>query len=114
MLFEIQDLFPERGGPRYAYRLKIEPPDSPDFHLKLPSDALTVLRNGQAKFKVTAERLNGMNGDITLQVKGLPEDVHVSTTTISSDKKEAELTFNATEKAKIHTATQTQKLLLLK
>ena len=101
---EIQDLFPERGGPRYAYRLKIEPPDSPDFHLKLPSDALTVLRNGQAKFKVTAERLNGMNGDITLQVKGLPEDVHVSTTTISSDKKEAELTFNATEKAKIHTA----------
>ena len=101
---EIQDLFPERGGPRYAYRLKIEPPDSPDFHLKLPSDSLTVLRNGQAKFKVTAERLNGMNGDITLQVKGLPEDVHVSTTTISSDKKEAELTFNATEKAKIHTA----------
>ena len=101
---EIQDLFPDRGGPRYAYRLKIEPPDSPDFRLTLPSDALTVLRNEQTKFKVAVERLNGMKGDISLQVKGLPEDVHVNTATISSDKKEAELTFNATKKAKIHTS----------
>ncbi|GIS61751.1 MAG: hypothetical protein CM1200mP2_39760 [Planctomycetaceae bacterium] len=54
---------PGRGGERFAYRLEISPSVTagPGFQLKLPGDAISVARNGEAKFKIHVERTGGFN-----------------------------------------------------
>lgn len=98
---QVEDCFGNRGGPDFAYRLKIEPPPSPDFRLKLPSDAVTVARGTETKFKVAVERLNGFKGEVTLVATDLPDGVTVAATKIAANKKDAEIVFVATESAKI-------------
>ena len=94
----------QRGGAEYAYRLRISEPPTPDFHVRLPGDALTLYRGGEAKLKVTVERRFGLAGEIALKVNGLPDDVTVTSTTIPANKKDVELVFKAAEKAKIRIA----------
>jgi hypothetical protein len=101
---EIADRFAKRGGPRFAYRLVVRPPPTPDFRLSLPSDALTVLRGGEAKLKVTAKREGGFAEAIKLNVAGLPDGVTVEAVEIAKGKGEAQLAFKAEDKATIQTA----------
>ena len=61
----VADRFHTRGGPEFAYRLRLAPP-VPGFRLQLAADVLTLPRGGQAKLKVTAERLGGFNDPIAL------------------------------------------------
>src|SRR5207253_2100510 len=72
---KIQDRFSTRGGPNFAYRLRVDRPQSPDFRIGLVTDMVTLPREdpaaapkapkkGQARLKVTAERLAGFKEPI--------------------------------------------------
>jgi len=105
----VQDRFPSRGGPEFAYRLRIAKAPGPDFRLSLAPDpraaaapdAITVPRGGQAKLKINAERMGGFKDAIALTVDGLPKGVTVAAATIAPGQALSELTFKADADAKI-------------
>jgi hypothetical protein len=66
----------DRGGPGYTYRFCITPA-TPDFSLSFTPDRLVVGRGGRIPLTVTARRLNGFEGEIAVEVAGLPEGVSV-------------------------------------
>lgn len=107
---QIQDRFRSRGGPEFAYRLKIAAPPPPDFRLTLASldarqagsgDAVTVLRKGTARLRLNVERIGGHKEPIALEVRGLPQGVTVTPATIQPNQPSVDLTFKADESATI-------------
>ena len=96
----VADRFRARGGPEFAYRLRLAPP-SPGFRLQLAADVLTLPRAGQAKLKVTAERLGGFNDPIALTIDGLPGGVKAANTTIAAGQNAVELALSADATAAI-------------
>lgn len=60
----------QRGGSRYVYRLSAVQV-KPDFRLTVPA-AGYVVENMPVEIPVTVERLNGFNGEIAIEVMGLP------------------------------------------
>ncbi len=118
---QISERFATRGGPDFAYRLRVAPVSAPDFRLSLASDTVTVLRetaDGEAapgkpkrggkqqpgKLKVNATAIGGFKGDIELSVEGLPANVTVSGTKIASGRPTTDLSFAAEHLAKIRVA----------
>ena len=67
-----------RTGDRFAYRLTIRPPQ-PDFKVTLAETNVTVGAGGGQKLTFKANRIDGFDGDIKVQVEGLPAGFHVST-----------------------------------
>lgn len=106
---QIQDRFRSRGGPEFAYRLRIAPPPAADFRLTFAAavrqasqgDAVTLPRKGNAKLKLNVERLGGFKEPITLDVRGLPANVSVTPNVIQPNQASIDLTFKAEETAKI-------------
>lgn len=98
---EIRDQLPSRGGDRFAYRIEVTEPATSDFALVLPQDSLNVDRGGETKLKLNIER-SGYTGEIELTVDGLPAGVTVEGTKVASNKPNVQLTFKATETAKVH------------
>jgi hypothetical protein len=96
----VQDRLRSRGGPAFAYRLRIAPP-VPDFSLQLVADAVTVPRGGQAKLKVLAERRGGFKDAITLTMTGLPDGVSVPSVTVTPGQNAADLSLKADAGARI-------------
>ncbi len=91
----VADRFPSRGGPAFAYRLRLAPAAT-GFRLQLAADVLTLSRGGQAKLKVTAERLGGFNDAIPLTIDGLPPGVKVAgNPAIPSGQNAVEIAFTA-------------------
>lgn len=74
-----------------------------DFRLTLASDAITVERGGQAKFKVAVERLGGFEGPIRLEFDGLPQGVTVKGAEIAARRPQADLILAADAAARIQT-----------
>lgn len=70
----VKDKFRSRGGPSFAYRLKVRVPQ-PGFELEVAVPSYAVVRGGQVPVKVAATRFGGYNGPITLRFEGLPEGV---------------------------------------
>ncbi len=109
---KVQDRFASRGGPAFAYRLRIAPPPSPDFRLTLAvdpranaePDAVTVPRKGQAKLKINCERLGGFKEPVVISAEGLPAGVGLSPATIGTGQTSIELNFKADADAKITAA----------
>lgn len=109
----MQDRFRSRGGPSFAYRLRVDKASSPDFRLWLQTDAVTVNRvsaplpkgdrprGDQGKLKILVDRLGGFKESITLAVDGLPAGVTVAGTTIGAGQNAIDLTFKADENAAI-------------
>ena len=112
----VTERFASRGGPDFAYRLRVRPVPAPDFQLTLTSDVLRVLREtadgpvtetkkrtkqkpGQAK--VNALRTGGFTGEIELTVEGLPANVAATATKIAANKPFADVSFTAELEAKI-------------
>jgi hypothetical protein len=100
----VQDRFRSRGGPRFAYRLRIAPPPAPDFRLRLMGDAVSLLRGGQGKFVVQAERLGGFTGPISLTLDGLPQGVTVKSALIPARQNAGAVLLVADAKAPIQAA----------
>lgn len=71
----VQDRFRSRGGPAFAYRLRLSTTAEPDFRLRLATSAVTVLRGGKAQLQVFVDRLGNFSDPIKLTVDGLPQDV---------------------------------------
>lgn len=100
----VEERFASRGGPQFAYRLRVGRPPEPDFRLTLAVDALTLNRGGEAKLQVNAERLGGFNDAISLALDGLPSGVTVSDPTIPAGAGNAQLSLKADAAAPIRAA----------
>jgi len=100
---QISERVSSRGGPRFAYRLRIEAA-RPGFRLRLPANAVNLERGQETRLKMTAERLGGFKGPIELQVEGLPPKVTVTGNTIPENKLETQLVLKAEPTARIDIA----------
>lgn len=97
----VQDRLASRGGPEFAYRLRVTRPEPPGFGLRLPADAVTVDRSGEAKLKIDVQRTGGFQDQIELVVESLPAGLTVAGTSVGKGKSSAELVFKAAESAKV-------------
>lgn len=70
----VRDRFRTRGGPSFAYRLRVNRP-LPGFDLQFAAASLTIPRGQQVPLKLTAARHGNLNGPIHLKVEGLPAGV---------------------------------------
>jgi hypothetical protein len=100
----VRDRFRTRGGPTFAYRLRIAPPPAPDFRLRLASPVLTVPRGGQARLAVSLERIGGFAGAVALAVQGLPGGIKAASTTIPAGQVAADIVFTADAAAPVASA----------
>jgi len=100
----VRDRFRSRGGPEYAYRLRVAPPGPPDFRLWLSPDAVTLPRKGQARLKISVERLGGFSAAIALAIDGLPPGVTISGSSIGPRQSAIDLQFKADVTAPIKIA----------
>ncbi len=101
-LVRVAEHFPARGGAAFAYRLRIAPPATVrDFRLRLGSDVVSINRGTNAKFKVSAERIAGLNDPIALEVEGLPPGVSASNTTIAQGQSETGIILSTAKSATI-------------
>jgi hypothetical protein len=66
------------GGPRFLYRLTIRPPH-PDFNVRVTDANPTVSAGSGKRFKLQADRFDEFDGDIHLDITGLPPGFAVST-----------------------------------
>lgn len=72
-LISVADLY-GHGGPRYAYRLDIEPAEG-DFGLTVAANAFVSAEGKKLEIPVTVDRRDGFAGEIEIAVVGLPEHV---------------------------------------
>jgi len=66
------------SGERFAYRLILREP-RPDFKVTLNATNFTVNPGSGREFSVAADRLDGFDGDIQVEIAGLPPGFSVST-----------------------------------
>ena len=83
------------SGERFVYRLIVREP-KPDFKVTLNGADPTVNAGSGREFSVSAERMDGFDGDIKVEVSGLPSGLSVSTPlVIQAGHTEAKGTINA-------------------
>ncbi len=77
-------------GDRYAYRLVVRPPQ-PSFAVKLHGATPTVEAGSGKKFSFSVDRIDGFDGEIQIDIAGLPDGFRASTpVTIQAGHREAE------------------------
>jgi hypothetical protein len=79
-----------KGGPEYAYRLRISPP-RPDFALRLAPSSLMVRGGTSTTVTAYALRHDGFTGDIALKLVGAPAGFALSASQIPTGKDSVEL-----------------------
>jgi WD40 repeat protein len=83
------------GGDRFNYRLSIRPPQ-PDFVVTLRNPKPTVAAGGGTSLNFFADRVDGFDDDILIEVGGLPPGFSVSSPiTIQAGHATAEAVLNA-------------------
>jgi len=93
-----------RQGPGYTYQLSIRVPTG-DFKLTFTPDRLAVGPGGRIPLTVTAERLFGFDGEIGIEVNGLPQGVSViGPSRIRSGDKDENLILTAAPGSAIQTS----------
>ncbi|MBT4865753.1 MAG: hypothetical protein HON53_11660, partial [Planctomycetaceae bacterium] len=105
-IVRIEDRLPTRGGPTFAYRLKISQPKvaPAGFRLKLPADVAVVERGKEFKLKIDVQRLGGFKDEIALVIENLPTGVALSgPAKIDKGKNTVQLLLKAEEQAKVAT-----------
>ncbi len=70
-----------QGGRDYAYRLTVRPP-RPSFNVSFSPTAPMVAKGNAAAISVTAERIDGYDGDIDLRLENLPAGFQAPATSI--------------------------------
>jgi Bacterial pre-peptidase C-terminal domain len=98
---QVADRFRTRGGPAFAYRLRLAPPPMPDFRLHLGADTVTIPRGGKAPLKIQVERLNWFAGPINLTFDGLPAGVKAAVAVIPAGQHSVDVPFSAEAAAAI-------------
>ena len=87
-----------KGGEEYSYRLKIAPP-RPDFVLRITPDNPRLAQGDTAAIAVTAVRRDEFDGEIRLDVEGLPSGFITSEALIAAGQNEGRLTITAPPEA---------------
>jgi hypothetical protein len=72
----VRDIY-RHGGPRYAFRLNVEP-IAADYGLAVASDSFVVVAGKTVEIPVTIDRREGFAEEIEIQASGLPEGVTVA------------------------------------
>lgn len=101
----VEDRLASRGGPQFAYRLRIATKAEPDFRITIPADSLTVERMKPGNLKLNVERIGGFAEEIDLEIAGLPEGVTAANTKIGKGQPTGQITLTPGEKTKIQTVT---------
>lgn len=97
----IADRLPDRGGARFAYRLRIAGVSHPDWRLTIPGDALTLERGKPSTLKVSVERGPGVVEEVALQFEGLPPGITVTPRAIPAGQNDVALSFQAAASQKV-------------
>lgn len=92
---EIRNLWMTTGED-FPYQLRIAPP-KPRAELQLGTDHPYVFAGETAKLKVSAVRVDGLDGDIPLSLAGLPAGVTAKPAVIAAGANEAEIEIDARE-----------------
>jgi hypothetical protein len=100
---QVRDRFASRGGPTFAYRLRITRPTA-DFVLSLPGDALAAPIGGEQKLPVTIERQGGFNAPLKLAVMGLPANVTCAELEVPANQNKGELVVKVPKDSPVQTA----------
>ena len=91
---EIRNLWATTGE-NFPYQISIRPPQ-PHADLLFDTENPYVVAGQKGKLKISASRVDGLEGDIPLEVKGLPEGVTAKATVILSGAAEVEIELDAT------------------
>lgn len=83
-----------KGGPDYAYRLRISPPLY-DFELRVVPSSINLRAGGTTALTVYALRKDGFNGDILLRLKNAPEGFKLSGGCIPAGQDHVPVTLTA-------------------
>lgn len=100
----VSDRLPDRGGPRFAYRVRMLNATQPEFELSLVNDSIIIERGKPTSIRVTVDRGPGTKEEIALQIEGLPEGVTVTPLQIKQDQKDVSLSFVASDTTKVQAA----------
>lgn len=84
----------QKGGPEYAYRLRLSPPQ-PDFALRVVPSSLTVRPGATIPFTVYALRKDGFSNEIALAFKDAPRGFALSGALVPANQDRVRLTLTA-------------------
>ncbi len=87
------------GSSRHTYRLTLRAP-RPDFRLTLNPEHPNVPAGARVAVEVTADRLDGYDGEIAVSLDGLPPGIESTSTTIESGEASALLLLTAAHDAR--------------
>jgi hypothetical protein len=90
----VRDFFRHRGGPAFAYRLRMTVP-APDFRMELASHVLSIVRAKTANLRFHVHREGNFKGPIALVIDGLPAGV-TGPPMIGPSQDQIDLRFTAT------------------
>ena len=101
-LLEVRDVH-LRGGPEFVYHVDVAPAE-PYFVLSMDA-AKTILAPGTcAPLFVRAERRNGFQGEVELEVEGVPPGIKTHIGRILADRTDGVIFFEAPQDAKVQLA----------
>ena len=89
------------GGPDYAYRLRISPPQ-PDFALLAAPSSINVMAGGSVPITVEALLKDGFNGEIEITLKDAPPGFKLSGAKIPAGLGRIRVTLTAPQKPLEH------------
>jgi hypothetical protein len=81
-----------KGGPEYAYRLRIGPPQG-DFDLRIVPSSINARAGSTVPITVYAIRRDGFSGDINLALKDAPEGFALRDARVPGNKEQVELSL---------------------
>ena len=84
----------QKGGPEYAYRLRLGPP-RPDFALRVTPSAINAGANMTVPITVHALRQDGFSGEITLALKDAPRGFTLTGGVVPAGQDQVRLTLTA-------------------
>jgi hypothetical protein len=83
-----------KGGPEYAYRLRLSAPQ-PDFELRVTPSSINLRAGGSALLTVYALRKDGFTGEIALTLTNAPAGFLLSGARILANQNQVRLTLTA-------------------
>lgn len=107
----IRDRLASRGGPRFAYRVRVIGSEQSEFTLSAKTDTLILERDKTANLKLSLDRGPGFKDAVELVLEGLPPGVTVSAPAlplvIAANQREIQLTLKADATARVAVAPMT-------
>jgi hypothetical protein len=88
-----------KGGPEYAYRLRVGPAQ-PDYSLRIVPSSLTIPQDGTAVIAVHALRKAGFDGEIELSIKDGPDGVELNRAVIPEGRDKVQVAIAASDREK--------------